>query len=217
MRRKPPASVAEALALHPEQIQHEHDLEWAHWLFQGVRARCGGITFRTRAEYRADVLRDWETFAQETFAPVIAPYLLAAWKGAVEGDEALLFSGNVALDRQLPGSLVTMSIDAGEVLLHDTRGAKYQGALGKFRESVEEGMTAPHLAMVWAGLGAMFQVPPLDLLCEYLRQEWLVGTRELALITTPQGMLSFVGLAQKAMHHSLSLFTVGQGEVQQQA
>lgn len=217
MRRKPPAAIAEALALHPEQIQHEHDLEWAHWLFQGVRARCEGITFRTQALHRTGVLHDWERFALESFGPVIAPQLLAAWKGSVEGDDAVLELGNLALNRELPASQIATSIEAGEVLLRDTRGAKYQGALGKFRQSVEEGSMAPHLAMVWAGLGAMFQVPPLDLLCEYLREEWLVGTREMGLVMPPQGMLSFVGLSQKAMHHSLRLFSVEHDQLRHEA
>lgn len=198
--------TAEALALHPEQTGHEHDLEWAHWIFQGVRARCESVIFRTEGSHRAAVLVDWERFAEGTFAHVLAPCLLSAWRAAVEGDEATLETINQELTRDLPAPVAELSIAAGELLLRDTRGAKYQGALGRFRQGVELGRTAPHLAVVWAGLAAVFQVPPLDLLCEYLREEWLVGTRELGSVAAPQGALSFVGAAQKAMHRSLALF-----------
>ena len=216
-RKKPPAPLAEPLVLHRPQDGQEHDLEWAHWMFQGVRARCEGITFKTRGLHRAQVLLDWERHMEETFLPILAPCLLAAWKGAGLGDAQSLGDGNAALNRQLPRGLAMMSLEAGEVLLRDTRGAKYQGVLGSFRDCADAGAVAPHLAMVWAGLSAMFQMPPQDFLSEYLREEWLVGTRDLGPMSPPQGGLSFVGLAQRAMHKSQDLFAVSLEESRREA
>ena len=201
-RKNPVAPLVVALALHSEEAANEHDLEWAHWLFQGVRARCVAVVFQSDAMDRAELLSDWQTFAAESFLPILAPALIEGWQQAIIGDESGLLAWNLKLNQQLNETSRERSLAAGEVLLHDTRGAKYQGALGKLRQRIETGETDGHLAMVWAGLSAMFQIPPVDMLTEYLRQEWLVGTRDFASAGEPQGALSFPGLAQQALHHS---------------
>ncbi len=200
--KKPPVPVTGPLTLHDEKTIEDNQLEWAHWLFQGVRARCVSVVFQSNSRERSLLLGDWQSFISETFLPVLAPALIIGWKLAQSGDESGMMEADSELSKALGKEASERSITAGAILLHDTRGAKYQGALGKFRVMFDEGRASGHLAPVWSGLAAMFQIPPTDMLAEYLREEWLVATREVFTTEEPQGALGFAGLAQRALHQS---------------
>ncbi len=198
--KKPPVPITGPLVLHDEKTTEENQLEWAHWLFQGVRARCASVVFHSPATERLTLLSDWQDYVSETFLPLLAPTLIKGWKLAQNGDESGLLEGDSDLNNKLNEEPRGRSLAAGAILLHDTRGAKYQGALGKFRQQFVEGKASGHMASIWAGLAVMFQIPPAHMLSEYLRQEWLVATRDLVSAEEPHGALSFTGLAQGAVH-----------------
>jgi hypothetical protein len=203
--KKPPVPLTGPLTLHDEKSIEENQLEWAHWLFQGVRARCASVVFQCKSRERSILLSDWQSFVSETFLPVLAPALIKGWKLAQHGDESGMVEADFDLSKRLGDEVRERSVTAGGILLHDTRGAKYQGALGKFRLMFDEGRASGHLAPVWSGLAAMFQIPPTDMLAEYLREEWLVATREVFTTEEPQGALGFSGLAQRVLHQSSEL------------
>ncbi len=56
--------------------------------------------------------------------------------------------------------------------------------------------------MAWSAVAALFQIPPLDLLAEYLREEWIVATQHVPHHEVPQGPLGFSGLAHRALHEA---------------
>jgi urease accessory protein UreF len=147
-------------------------------------------------------LADWQRFAGDIFLPVIAPVLLRGWRSANEGDDAALAACDLELQSRLTSDGAERSIAAGAILLGQTRGAKYQAALGRFRVRVDGGSSPGHLAVAWSAVAALFQIPPLDLLSEYLRQEWIVATQHCPHHEVPQGPLGFSGLAHRALHEA---------------
>lgn len=184
-------------------------LPWVIWLFQGVRAQCDALAFRTSALERVAALADWQRFAGEQFLPVLAPALLRAWRAAQAGDDAGLGASDRGLEGALPAAALARVARAGWILLEQTRGAKHQAALGRYRQGVAEGRGPGHLPVVWAAVAALFQLPPLDLLAEYLREEWMVATRHCPHHEVPQGPLSFSGLAHRALHEA-GVFAAGE-------
>ncbi|MEI6534127.1 MAG: urease accessory UreF family protein [Verrucomicrobiaceae bacterium] len=192
------------LALHTGETRLEHDesLAWVRWLFQSVRAQSAALVFQSAAVDRPGLIADWLGFSDEIFLRILAPVLLRGWQNAQAGDDALLAACDHELHKVLPVPLAGRSIAAGEILLEQTRGAKYQGALGRLRQRYEKGETPGHLAVVWSAIAALFQMPPLDLLTEYLREEWLVGARDSLHPSEPQGPLSFEALAHRALHEA---------------
>ena len=192
------------LALHSAETVKGHDegLEWVRWLFQSVRSQSEALLFQSHADSRVALIADWQRFIDLSFLPVVAPALLAAWKAASENDDRRLR----ILDRELCSRITAeecgRSLAAGALLLEQTRGAKYQGVLGRFRHLFEAGETSGHLAMVWAAVAVLFQLPPADLLVEYLREEWLVGAGPRWRDDFPGGALCFAGLAQRGLHQS---------------
>lgn len=192
------------LALHSEETRREHEetLAWVRWIFQGIRARCEHITFQTSATNREGVVMDWGDFAVQVWQPILAPSLLRAWKAAHAEDLEGLLAAGVSLGKALPDGLREGSAAAGELLLRATQGAKYPGVLGRMRHALTQSVVDPHLAMVWAAVSSIFHVPPLDVLAEYLKEEWLTGLREHPQLHEPQGPLCFTALAQRALRES---------------
>ena len=206
MQRPPqPVSLGWGLALHTEEtaVEDEAGLAWVRWLFQSVRIRCRRLVFTSQATDRARLLADWAHFAETSFLPVLAPALLQARRCGEEGDDAALAATDREWGAKLSPAQAEASLTAGGILLEKTQGAKYQGALGRVRRRISAGEADGHLMTVWGGLAALFQLPPVDLLSEYLREEWLVTTSQEGHRDEPQGGLSFAGLTQKALHQAL--------------
>lgn len=189
------------LVLHTEETDEELEdgLAWVRWLFQSVRIRCQRIVFECSTMDRSVWPQEWGQFAGASFLPTLAPILLQAWRAAAEGNDQDLIKWDRECSVQLAPEAVESSAAAGAILLSKTEGAKYQGALGRFRQSVARGESTGHAATVWAALAAMFQLPPAEVLAEYLRQEWLVGAARSGLSWEPQGPLSFSGLTHQAL------------------
>ena len=203
VRRPQTASAAPVdLRLHAP-VDHSEDadgLAWVRWLFQSVRAQRTALVFQTGAVERVVALGEWQRFADDLFLPVIAPALLRGWHAAQQGDDAALAACDLELHSRLPSGRAEHSVAAGSILLGQTRGAKYQAALGRFRVRVDGGESPGHLAAVWSAVAALFQIPPLDLLAEYLREEWVVATQHCPHHEVPQGPVSFSGLSHRALH-----------------
>lgn len=205
MRRPQPAPGPPAdLRLHAPAADREDadGLAWVQWLFQSVRARRTALVFQTGAIERGPALEDWRDFAESVFLPVIAPALLRGWRSTHQGDDAALAACDLDLQSRLPSGPAERSVAAGAILLGQTRGAKYQAALGRFRVRVDGGESPGHLAVAWSAVAALFQIPPLDLLAEYLREEWIVATQHVPHHEVPQGPLGFSGLAHRALHEA---------------
>ncbi len=202
--QRPTAPPDAVLALHTGETRLEHtkNLAWVRWLFQSVRAQREALVFQSAAMDRAGLITDWLRFTNETFLCILAPALLRGWQNAQAGDDAQLASCDHELHKLLPVALAERSIAAGSILLEQTRGAKYQGALGRLRQRFDIGETTGHLVIVWSAIAALFQMPPLDVLTEYLREEWLVGARDSNHPAEPQGPLSFDALAHRALHEA---------------
>ncbi|MCE9519286.1 MAG: hypothetical protein K8R87_07025 [Verrucomicrobia bacterium] len=203
VRRPQPASAVPVdIRLHAPLPNAEGagGLAWVQWLFQSVRAQRTALIFQTDAVERVQALVDWQRFTESIFLPVLAPALLRGWRSAQQGDDAALAVCDKELNSSLPSALAERSIAGGAILLDQTRGAKYQAALGRFRVRVDDGTSPGHLAMVWSAVAVLFQIPPLDLLSEYLREEWIVATQHCPHHEVPQGPLGFLGLSTKALH-----------------
>lgn len=203
LRRPQPASAVPVdLRLHAsvEDAEDANGLAWVRWLFQSVRAQRTALVFQTGAVERVLALVEWQRFAGDIFLPVLAPVLLRGWRSANAGDDAALAACDRELQSRLSSACAERSIVAGAILLGQTRGAKYQAALGRFRVRVDGGESPGHLAVAWSGVAALFQIPPLDLLSEYLREEWIVATQHCPHHEVPQGPLGFSGLAHRALH-----------------
>lgn len=202
--QRPSEPTGASLALHSEESRQDHaeSLAWVRWLFQSVRAQRKTLLFQSAAVDRAGLIADWLRFTDEFFLRILAPALLRGWQHAQAGDDAQLASGDHELHKLLSVELADRSLAAGCILLEQTRGAKYQGALGRLRQRYDKGETAGHLVIVWSAIAALFQMPPLDLLTEYLREEWLVGARDSNHPAEPQGPLSFEALGHRALHEA---------------
>jgi hypothetical protein len=190
-----------ALALHSEADQAEHDegLAWVRWMFQSIRIRREAIIFESFAKDRHGIIADWQAFAEGVWHSALAPTLLEAWKAAEANDVGALLATSDALSGLLPEPARERSAAAGELLLRATQGALHQGTLGRLRQELQNSGSESHLAIVWAAVAVLFQMPPADLLTEYLREEWLTAMREHPQPQEPQGPLSFSGMMHRAL------------------
>lgn len=195
------------LSLHTEvgEESSEEQREWVRWIFQSIRSRCHGMAFLSTATGRVELLDDWKIFAEQSWFLILAPKLLQAWHEAVKGDQASLMLLNQALTKELPTDASERSLEAGAILLEKTRGAKYQGVLGRFRECLAQEASDVHAILVWSGISVLFQLPVADVLIEYLREEWLAGSQSCHHREEPQGQLSFGALTHRAMREGKML------------
>ena len=168
-------------------------------MFQSIRIRCGAIIFETVAEDRSGFITDWQSFTTGAWQTAVAPSLLGAWKAAAANDVPALLVVGDALNGLLPEPARGRSAAAGELLLRATQGALHQGVLGRLRLELEHSRTEPHLAIVWAAVAVLFQMPPADMLTEYLREEWLTALHRHPHPQEPQGRLSFSALVHCAL------------------
>jgi hypothetical protein len=190
-----------ALALHTEadEASHEESLSWVRWMFQSIRIRCEAVVFASAAKERTALIADWQTFSDGVWQSALAPTLLAAWKAAEANDVKALLAAGEALNGLLPDAARERSAAAGELLLRATQGALHQGILGRLRHELENSRADAHLAVVWAAVAVLFQMPPADVLTEYLREEWLTALNEHPLPQEPQGPLSFTAMMHRAL------------------
>jgi hypothetical protein len=190
-----------ALALHSEaaQAEHEESLAWVRWMFQSIRIRQEAIVFESDAKDRTGLVADWQTFAEGVWQSALAPTLLTAWKAAESNDVHAVLATSDALGGLLPEAARERSAAAGELLLRATQGALHQGVLGRLRHELEHSRSDGHLAVVWAAVAVLFQMPPADMLTEYLREEWLTALREQPHPQEPQGPLSFSAMMHRAL------------------
>lgn len=177
-----------------------HGLDWVRWLLGGVRARCELLCFESHSTRRAALLGHWSAFAKNEFDRVTGPRLVEAWMAASEGRIAILERVDAGLEESLPEAVARRSRHAGSVLMKGTRGARYQGALGHYRESLERAGRSPHFVTAWASVGHFFQLSLASLVGEYLRLEWELGSRHLPGCTEPKGLLSVAHLASHQLH-----------------
>ncbi|MFZ4763995.1 MAG: urease accessory UreF family protein [Roseimicrobium sp.] len=203
-RPKPSNPLGVTLALHSDATRAEHDegLAWVRWMFQSIRIRCEAIVFETHSTERSRIIADWQGFAEQAWRHALAPMLLQAWRAAEHGDLPRLVELAAGFGAQLNERARERSAAAGELLLGATRGAKYPGVLGQLRQQVTHNGCAAHLAVVWPTVAVLFQLPPHDVLTEYLREEWLTGLREHPHPSEPQGPLSFSAMAHRALRES---------------
>ncbi len=157
-------------------------LEWVRWLLSSVRARMDTLLIEDG---------DWEAFADGVFRQNIGPSLQAAWSAAHAGDLEDLIAVDHALSKKLDHSSATRSKRAGAILLKTTRHARYQGVLGHFRDASDAGRSPGHLTTIWAAVGHLFQLSLANVIAEYLRLEWDIGTRNDLKRQEPAGRLSF--------------------------
>lgn len=193
------------LALHSEAIEadHEESLAWVRWMFQSIRVRCEAVVFETHATDRATIISDWQAFGGGLWRSAVAPILLQAWKAASANDLAGLLAASERLSHLLPEAERERSAAAGDLLLRATQGALHPGILGRLRMELGNSHAEAHLAIVWAAVAVLFQMPPVDMLTEYLREEWLTALREHPHPHEPQGPTSFPAMAQKALREAL--------------
>lgn len=182
----------------PEEAPH--GLDWVHWLLGGVRARCEWLHFQSASIRRAALLGHWSAFARDDFSRVTGPRLVEAWIAASTGRITTLAEVDAALDESLPATVAARSRHAGSVLMKGTRGARYQGTLGHYRESLERAGRSPHFVSAWAAVGHFFQLSLVNVVAEYLRLEWELGSRHLPGTSEPKGLLSVAHLASHQLH-----------------
>jgi hypothetical protein len=144
-------------------------LDWVRWLLGSVRARTEHLGLNGVG---------WQDFTQGLFREKIAPALEAAWSAAHEGDLDALLTADADLSARLSPDESKRSRQAGAVLLKSTSRARYQGVLGHFRDQISAGRCEGHLAIVWAAVGNFFHLSLANVIAEYLRLEWEIGTRD---------------------------------------
>ena len=184
----------------PAPAEVPHGLDWVHWLLGSVRARCELLHFHCTAASRPSLLAHWSVFANQDFARLTGPRLIEAWIAASEGWISSLEAVDAALDNSLPESAAARSLHAGAVLMKGTRGARYQGLLGHYRESLDRAGRSPHFVTAWAAVGHFFQLSLANVVAEYLRLEWELGSRHLPGTKEPKGLLSIAHLASHQLH-----------------
>ncbi len=177
-------------------------LDWVHWLFTSIRARHEHLLFSPKATQRALLTVEWNAFAENTFLRMAGPALVEAWMAASAGDLPSL----IKLDQSLstaPWSqgMQQANLAAGTSFLRRTKGARYQGILGKFRSQVDEGETPGHFLTAWAAAGPFFQLGLANVVAEYLRLEWEMAQRSLDTRQDPAGKHSIAALTSRMLHH----------------
>jgi hypothetical protein len=173
---KPKTSITLTLLPPPEDRRGEVEiveewargLDWVRWLLSSVRARSGQLSVNGSG---------WQAFTEGVFRETLAPALEQAWSAAHAGDLAALAAVDAGLGTRFTTEEDQRSRQAGAILLKSTRRARYQGVLGHYRDQITAGRCAGHLAVVWAAVGHFFHLSLPNVIAEYLRLEWEIGTR----------------------------------------
>lgn len=177
-------------------------LDWVHWLMESVRQRVPYILFDSPGGSRENISKAWDVFSDSMLRETVGPILVRAWNAARTGNVDDLLECDVLLQSQLGAEAQTRSAEAGSRLLRTTRGARYQGVLGKYRLAVEEKGLESHCAVVWAVTGWFFQLGLANVIAEYLHLEWETATRHLADRHGPVGRHGIAGLTSRLIHES---------------
>ncbi|MEN3940641.1 urease accessory UreF family protein [Prosthecobacter sp. SYSU 5D2] len=199
-------------------------LDWVHWLFSSIRQRQAGIHFHAAdlpqpgLYPRSPVTRQalaarWENFAQKDLRGPLGLALVQAWQVARDLDLVRLQELDAELDAALTGRARADSREAGARLLQGTRGARYQGLLGRYRTLQEESRTPGHFFIVWPAAAHFFQLSLASTIAEYIRLEWDLATRHLPAPAAPLSLQSITTLTGHLMHARVSGLTLlGQSE-----
>lgn len=186
-------------------------LDWVQWLFSSIRQRHSGLYFhaaglpntglypRATLSHQALAAR-WENFLQSELRGSLGSTLLQAWQAVQEQNLNRLIEQDAALDESLPPALRASSREAGERLLQGTRGARYQGLLGRYRALKEEGKTPGHFFLVWAAVAHFFQLSLTNVIAEYIRLEWELAARQVNPQAAPLPLEKITRLTSQLMH-----------------
>jgi hypothetical protein len=199
-------------------------LDWVHWLFSSIRHRQDGLHFhaaglpqpglypRSPITHQALAAR-WENFTQQELRGPLGLSLVHAWQ-AVGGHDLLRMQElDATLDSTLTERARADSREAGARLLQGTRGARYQGLLGRYRALQEEGRTPGHFFIVWSAAAHFFQLSLASTIAEYIRLEWDLAARHLPTPTAPPSLQTIATLTSHLMHARASGLTLlGQSE-----
>jgi hypothetical protein len=164
---KPVTVLADADETEAEALEDwARGLDWVHWLFSSIRNRLETLHLEGRWTDSRDQTRE------------LSIHLIRAWQAAEAGDAEALQKLDQELGSTWPEALSERSAKAGELLLRSTRGARYQGVLGRFRKACDEGRTPGHFLTVWAAVGHFFQLSMVNVIAEYLRLERTMAGRD---------------------------------------
>jgi urease accessory protein UreF len=178
--------------------EQAHGLDWVHWLLRSVRQQCEGVVLE-RQETKTQMHTRWRAFVRERFERGLGSALIEAWNTAALRDAEGLVALEARWRQQLTDEESERSLLAGQLLLKRTQGARYQGALGHFRQHVDDGRADGHIGIVWPALAHLFQLSPAIMLSEYLRLEWETAVRDLNGIAQPFGQASMVKVAARVL------------------
>jgi hypothetical protein len=178
--------------------EQAHGLDWVHWLLRSVRQQCEGVVLE-RQETKTQMHTRWRAFVRERFERGLGSALIEAWNTAALRDTEGLVALEARWRQQLTDEESERSLLAGQLLLKRTQGARYQGALGHFRQHVDDGRADGHIGIVWPALAHLFQLSPAIMLSEYLRLEWETAVRDLNGIAQPFGQASMVKVAARVL------------------
>lgn len=175
-------------------------LDWVRWLTQSLRQRGSGILLPCLPS-TTTLEVSWRHFCNELFLPQLGSVLLKAWEAAHAGNLIALMEQEKAWLAVLNEEQSARSAQAGTLLMQCLKGARYTGTLSQLRSAVAEGKCAGHIGIVWPTVACLFQLPPVNMMAEYLRLEWETMTRDLPATREPEATLSFAALVQKLMRH----------------
>lgn len=166
-----------------------------------VRQRCAGVLL-ARTSDKDSVHKLWRAFVTEKM-PALGTLLLDARHAMDARDVVALVRVSNEGAKLFTPEECQRSMEAGELLLKRTRAARYQGALGHLRESIERGECEPHIFVVWPCLASLFQLSAATMLAEYLRLEWETATRDLRGLPQPVGSVAFGKVVERMLNPAL--------------
>ena len=190
MSQRPTLILLSSQASLPAAVEEwAADEDWVRWLFSGIRARmevltAGAEVLATEGAVRAA----WQEFAQRLVGPESVALIHQVWRAVQRGDADEWLQADTSWLQGAAASASARSMEAGALLFAATRGARYQGILGRIRALVDEGRGKGHVLPVWLAVGSFFQLGLAPILAEYLRLEWEMLSRRV-----PGGVLEPLG------------------------
>lgn len=186
-------------------------LDWVHWLFSGIRQRQPGLYLqagplpRPSLYPKAPLTRQalaarWENFVRSDLHGALGTHLVQAWQAVQGQDLDRLLQLDRELSTRLSQETATASAEAGARLLQGTRGARYQGILGRYRNLQEEARTPGHFLIVWACVAHFFQLGLTNVIAEYIRLEWDLAARHLPAAGPSLSPETIASLTASTMH-----------------
>lgn len=185
-------------------------LDWVQWLFSSIRQRQSGVHFHaaplprpglypSAAVSRQALAAQWESFIQQELRGPLGHWLIQAWQATQARDLDRLLALDTEMEAQLEARALPASHEAGARLLQGTRGARYQGLLGRYRSLQEEGKTPGHFLIVWAAAAHFFQLSLASVIAEYIRLEWDLASRHLPGQAEPLSLETVATLTSQLM------------------